>query len=277
MGLRARPSQRRHHLDRQQMRQGRRRLFPQGPLHRQRRHPRHLHQESSSSSCPSPAAKKTLLATYATMEQARADRLRHHRPPHHPLHPRVPRPDHHQLRRGLRPRRPPPRSPPPSSSWKPTATPPSSPRKPKSWPRLAREQGAIDVRAAADEKEALQLATARPLRLLRRRPRRPHHHSRGRHRPPQRTRRHGPFHPGPRPAPPAPHRHLRPHGRRQPPPHLPHQRKGRRRNAPRRARLPGNRHRNRPPRRHHHRRARRRPRQEKVPPRSPSAASTSSS
>ena len=82
---------------------------------------------------PKPAAKKTLVATFAQMDQAAADRLRHHCGPGHPLHTGIPRPHHHPLRRGLREGRPARSTARPCCSWRPTAIPAPSPMKPPRW------------------------------------------------------------------------------------------------------------------------------------------------
>jgi glycolate oxidase len=80
---------------------------------------------------------------------------------------------------------------------------------------LAKKNGAMEVRIAKDDAEATKLATAR-------RPRLAHHHPRGRHRPAQRTGEDGALRGSDREEIQTPRRHLRPHGRRELAPDLPH-------------------------------------------------------
>jgi len=61
----------------------RRRLLDEGHLHRQRRHARHHHKVCSA--VPKPAAKKTMLATFARMDSASDTSPRSSRRDH-PMH-----------------------------------------------------------------------------------------------------------------------------------------------------------------------------------------------
>ena len=87
---------------------------------------------------------------------------------------------------------------------------------------IARKNGALQVRVARDEAEAGKLAEAR--RVFSPGTRRAHHHTRGCHRPAKRTRQNGPIHRIHCKEIQSADRHLRPHGRWKPAPHVPDRR-----------------------------------------------------
>ena len=90
LGAGSRPARRTGRPSRQQVRQGRRRLLDEGPLHRLGRHARHHHRGAAEGAAEAGRASDDARALRSDRGRGR-DRVGHHRRAHHSLHARVPR------------------------------------------------------------------------------------------------------------------------------------------------------------------------------------------
>ena len=101
----SRPARRSGRTTRQQVREGRRRLLAEGPLHRLGRHARHHHRGAAQAAAATGRATDDAGALRSDRGRGR-DRVGHHRGADHSLHAGVSRPHDHAMRGGLRARRP---------------------------------------------------------------------------------------------------------------------------------------------------------------------------
>ena len=159
-GPRGRAGRRRDLPPRQQVREGRRGLQPEGPLHRQRGHARHRDGGAAAAAAQARRAPDAPCDLRPDGGRSR-DGLGHHRGRDHPLHPRVPGLAGPSAASRTTPMSGCPSTPRRSSSSRSTGIPPRSPTTRRGSGSSATRNGAASVRLAADAAEAARLAAAR--------------------------------------------------------------------------------------------------------------------